>query len=65
MDNLVSKSDAAQQAVLISGGTAGIGLALVRLFRKLGLKVSTFGKSIGHVARLKDEFEHDPMIYVD
>jgi 3-oxoacyl-[acyl-carrier protein] reductase len=51
--------------VLISGGTSGIGLALVRLYRRLGFKVATFGKSLDGVLRLKKEFEYDHMIYID
>jgi NAD(P)-dependent dehydrogenase (short-subunit alcohol dehydrogenase family) len=65
MNVLIQKSsNVPYSVVLISGGTSGIGLSLVRLFRKLGLIVATFGRSIDHVLKLKQEYKHDPLIYI-
>jgi NADP-dependent 3-hydroxy acid dehydrogenase YdfG len=51
--------------VLIIEGTSGVGLSLVRLSRRLGFRVATFGKSNEGIVRLMKEFKHDSIIYID
>jgi len=54
-----------KKTILISGGTAGIGLALVRIFAKNGFNVATFSSTAEKVLRTKKEFQAYPNVWVE
>jgi NAD(P)-dependent dehydrogenase (short-subunit alcohol dehydrogenase family) len=53
-----------ENSILISGGTSGIGLELVRFYLKKGCRVATFGSSSDILERLRSEFEGCPHLVV-
>jgi NAD(P)-dependent dehydrogenase (short-subunit alcohol dehydrogenase family) len=50
---------------LVTGGTRGIGLAIVRALRREGARVVAIGKSKEQVAAFRSEFAEDPLASVE
>ena len=54
-----------KKTILISGGTAGIGLALVRIFAKNGFNVATFSSTDEKVKRTQAEFKDQRNVLIE
>jgi NAD(P)-dependent dehydrogenase (short-subunit alcohol dehydrogenase family) len=49
------------KTALVTGGTSGIGLAIVRALRRDGARVIAIGRSKGHVEAFREQFSQDPL----